>query len=108
MNNQSPAEGLRQQLILLDRAMVSTDDNYPIQYHIPLDDLIEFVTAYAATVEREARKDEVEMVISMAGKTMLKDGTILPTNHIEGGNPNMIDVDIPKARLAALQGPQSK
>lgn len=36
-------ETVRNALILMDRAMVSTDESQPIQFHIPLDDLVEFI-----------------------------------------------------------------
>ena len=36
-------KSIKNKLILLDRAMVSTDDNYPTSYHLPLEDLAEFI-----------------------------------------------------------------
>ena len=47
-------KSIKNKLILLDRAMVSTDDNYPTSYHLPLEDLAEFI----AEQVQEARIDE--------------------------------------------------
>lgn len=56
-----------------------------------------------AEAERVARIDEVELAIPMAGKHMLRDGTIAETGALEGGQPNMVDVEILKARAKALR-----
>ncbi len=47
-------EKIKNKLVLLDRAMVSTDDNYPTQYHIPLSDLIDFIKSYVNEVVEDA------------------------------------------------------
>ena len=50
-------KSIKNKLILLDRAMVSTDDNYPTSYHLPLEDLAEFI----AEQVQEARIDELRL-----------------------------------------------
>lgn len=88
MSNQTPAEGLRQQLLTLKdengqfviSSMIAAE---PMKLHA----LIEFVTAYAATVEREADRKA----------------------RIDEWKRLDVGVDISKKyvanRLAALQGP---
>ena len=50
-------KSIKNKLILLDRAMVSTDDNYPTSYHLPLEDLAEFI----AEQVQEARIAELHL-----------------------------------------------
>jgi hypothetical protein len=58
--------------------------------------------ALIASYGREARIDELEMAISIKGKTYV-DGMMLDTSNFEGGQPNLIDSGALEARLKAMK-----
>jgi hypothetical protein len=97
MSNQSPAEGLRQQIEEISSEWMPDGDGDEYEHTLSdeqLDNIMELVTAYAATVEREAdtkaRLDELK--------------SIREEHQAEGIKRYMYE--IVDERLAALQGPQ--
>jgi hypothetical protein len=55
-----PLATIEDKLRQLDRAIVSTDDNYPTQYRIPLEDLVKFITTETTKAEHRARMNLLE------------------------------------------------
>jgi hypothetical protein len=131
MNNQSPAEGLRQQILkdgtvhymtgAFSQKHYSNGTVSPIEHkaqevvEIGIDDLMELVTAYAATVEREAAIRELEALVDD------NDAEEAPICHFGQGMHSEDEecfreygraagvtqiLDVARSRLAALQGPQ--